>query len=103
MRRKKDAKRPIIEESVKATKIKNKLLKHWDHIDRQITKESLEETASKIHLSIAKNATQRVHLKAKPITLFAENQNTAKISKKISQITDKIKKEIYVPSSHKEG
>ena len=76
-------------ESRKTRKTREKLLRHWDNVERKVTPEALRESTDEIHRWIARHAHQRVPLKAK-IALFDENQNAAKVSQRIATIAKKL-------------
>ena len=62
--------------------------------EKRITEEALEKKSIEIHRWISKNAIDRVSLTAKNIALFDENQNTAKVSQKISSLAEKLQKQL---------
>lgn len=82
--------RPLAPESLKTRRAREKLLKQWEEENRQITPEALQETIDKIHKWIADNAKHRVPIKEK-IELFNQNQNAAALSRKVQQISEKLK------------
>ncbi len=83
----------LAEESQKTRKVREKLVKYWSDIDSQVTEKALEEKSAEIQQWIARHAQDRVSLKSKNISLFDENQNTAKLSKKIAEFAEQIKKD----------
>jgi BMFP domain-containing protein YqiC len=90
----KEKRKTVAEESVKTRKAREKLRKKLEALERKVTPQALEKKTIEIHRWIARHAAHRVVLRSKTISLFDENQNTAKISKKISGLADQIQKEI---------
>jgi hypothetical protein len=82
----------VAEESHKTKKVREKLKRHLDQIERQVTKKALEQKTSEIHRWIARHALQRVPLKNKEIALFDENQNVASVSQRIRKLSMKLQK-----------
>jgi hypothetical protein len=87
----KDKKKAIADESQKTRKVREKLVKYWADMEKQVTNDALQETTVEIHQWIARHAPDRVSLKSKNICLFDENQNTAKLSKKVAEFAEQIK------------
>jgi len=85
-------KKEIANESLKTQKAREKLQKRLEVIDAQITKEAIDKKASEIQRWIARNASNRVSLKDKSISLFDENQNAADISIKVAKIAEQLQK-----------
>lgn len=81
------------EESYKTRKAREKLKKKLCEIDQMITAEALKEKTIEIHRWIERHSSDRAILKTKSISLFDENQNTASVSKKISEIAEQLKGE----------
>lgn len=81
---------PIAEESVKTKRAREKLQKKFQAIEEQISQKELEKKNVEIHRWISRHATNRVVLKNKNISLFDENQNTAKISQRITNIVQNL-------------
>ncbi|PCI92602.1 hypothetical protein COB11_07005 [Candidatus Aerophobetes bacterium] len=86
-----ESNRNIAEESLKTKKVREKLKRHFEKIDEEITKQALNRKITEIHRWISRHAMQRVTLKSKSISLFDENQNTARISQKVSAFAIKLK------------
>jgi len=78
--------KPLAEESDKTKKLREKLRKHFQLIDEQVTKQALERKISEIHRWIGRHASHRVVLKNKTIALFDENQNAAQMSQRITNL-----------------
>ncbi|MCH9631073.1 MAG: hypothetical protein S4CHLAM37_10860 [Chlamydiia bacterium] len=87
----KNSKKNIAEESLKTKKVREKLKRHFEKIDEEITQQALNRKITEIHRWISRHAMQRVTLKSKSISLFDENQNTASISQKVSTFAIKLK------------
>jgi hypothetical protein len=81
----------IAEESIKTRKVREKLKKHLEKIDSQVTQQELNRKLSEIHRWISRHASHRVSIKAKSFSLFDENQNTAKISQKVAALVFQLK------------
>lgn len=81
----------IAEESPKTRRVREKLKKHFEKIDKQVTQQELSRKISEIHRWISRHAPQRVGIKAKSFSLFDENKNTAQISQKIAALTLQLK------------
>lgn len=95
MRSKKDKEKQkaAVDESVQVQKAREKLKKKLEELDEKVTKQALERKSLEICRCISKNASERIALQAKEISLFDENQNTAKVSRKVSLMAEKIKKD----------
>lgn len=78
------------EESSKTKRAREKLKRHLNAIDAQITHEALKKTRVEIHQWIARHAHHRVPLKEKNISLFDENQNTAGLSQRVASLAQQI-------------
>src|SRR5438105_11116264 len=86
--------RSVVAESAQTRKAREKLQKKLDALEKKITKQALEKKVIEIHRWIAKNSPQRIILPSKNISLFDENQNAAKISRKIMGIAEQIRKDM---------
>ena len=74
--------RPIAEESEKTVKARQKLLERLG--EQESTQADLERARESIHQQIANNLKERLPVEGK-FGLFDENQNPAKVSKKVSE------------------
>ena len=83
----------LAEESAKTRRAREKLKKKLEALDSQITPEALQEKTIEIHRWIERHLSDRTVLKTKEIALFDENQNTATVSKKVSEIAEQLRKE----------
>lgn len=83
----------MAEESAKTLKARHKLKKQLEILDQKITPQALEKKMREIHQWISRHAQHRVVLKTKTISLFDENQHTAEISHKISELAQKLQAE----------
>jgi hypothetical protein len=92
-------KRPIAKESQKTRRAREKLKKRFVEHDEAITEQALEQKTIEIHRWIARQAAQRVVLRSKNISLFDENQNTAKLSRRIEELAAKVSSHFSSPSS----
>jgi ubiquinone biosynthesis protein UbiJ len=90
---KKEKKKNVVTESVQVRRAREKLKRRMETIEQKITVQALEKKSLEIHQWIAKHASDRVVLYAKEISLFDENQNTAKVSQKVSLLAERIQKE----------
>ena len=90
----KSRKNMFAEESLKTQKARAKLIRRFGEHEKKITPEELEKKAVEIHRWIARHAPNRVALKAKSISLFDENQNTAKLSRRVAQLAESIQQEL---------
>lgn len=81
----------VMEESFKTKKMREKLKKHFETIDAQVTQQELNRKIVEIHRWISRHAMQRVTLKSKTVSLFDGNQNAAQISQKIASIASQLK------------
>jgi hypothetical protein len=86
----KEKKKVIAEESAKTRRAREKLKKQLDALEKKITPQALEKKSIEIHRWIARHAPQRVVLRTKTISLFDENQNTAKLSHRVSSLAEQI-------------
>jgi len=84
----------LAEESIKTKKVREKLKKHLDKIEKQVTQQELNRKLSEIHRWISRHALHRVNIKLKSFALFDENQNAAKISQKITSIVFQLKERL---------
>ena len=73
-------------ESEKTKRAREKLKKRLDLLEKQITKEALNKKIIEIHDRISRHAPCRVVLKRKTISLFDNNQNSAEVSNKVSEV-----------------
>lgn len=84
----------IAPESIKTKRAREKLLKQWDEEKGRLTPKEIEKTIAKIHKWIADNAKHRIPIKKTSIRLFNQNQEAARISKKVAQLAEKIRLEM---------
>jgi hypothetical protein len=82
----------IAKESEKTKKARVKLQKKLEKIDRLVTQEGLKRKVQEIHYWISRHSSNRVTLKNKNISLFDENQNTARCSQRIASILETLRK-----------
>lgn len=80
----------LAEESAKTKKTREKLRKRLDEMDQGITPQALKRKSVEIHRWIAHHAADRIVLRSKSISLFDENQNTARLSHKVSSVVKKL-------------
>ena len=92
----KDKKKVYAEESAKTRRAREKLKKKLDALEKQITPQALEEKTIEIHRWIERHASQRAVLRSKAISLFDENQNTAALSKKVSDLAEQLQKDFKI-------
>lgn len=90
----KQASKRFAPESAKTRKTREKLQRHWEDVEKQITPEALREKTDEIHRWIARHAQYRVPLREKNISLFDENQNAARISQRVTAIAQKLQEEM---------
>ena len=93
----KDEKKEIAKESYKTKRAREKLKKKLEAIDLEVTEQALEQKTIEIHRWIARHAPYRVVLRTKNISLFDENQNTAKLSKRVEGIALKVQEQSAAP------
>lgn len=82
----KDEGQVLAEESSKTKKTREKLRKHLQEMDQNVTPQALKRKSLEIHRWISRHAPHRVVLKSKSISLFDENQNTASGSQKVAEL-----------------
>lgn len=87
----KDDSKIVAPESEKTRKTREKLKKHFETVDQNITPQALQRQTLEIHRWISKHANERIVLRSKSFSLFDENQNAARLSLKIAQFIDRIK------------
>jgi hypothetical protein len=90
----KNKKKYPVDESVQVAKAREKLKKRLESVEKRVTEQALEKKSVEIHKWISKNASERVVLYDKNISLFDENQNTAKVSQRVGALAEKIKNEM---------
>ncbi len=90
----KNKKKYPVDESVQVGKAREKLRKRLEAVEKKITEQALEKKSVEIHKWISKNISERVVLYTKNISLFDENQNTAKVSQRVNAVAEKIQKEM---------
>lgn len=83
----------LAEESSKTKKIREKLQKHLQEMDQNITPQALKRKLLEIYQWISRHASNRSILRSKASSLFDGNQNTAEFSQKISQLIGQLKVE----------
>ena len=81
----------VVQESLKTKKIREKIRKSWANFDQLVTPEALKVQVEEIHRWIARHAKSRIRLKNKKISLFDENQNTAKIGPRVRAIAQRLR------------
>jgi hypothetical protein len=87
-----DTTKKILEnESEKTLKIRKKIQDKIKREEEGITPEALQKKIVEMHQWIAHRAHTRTPLLEKSISLFDENENSARLSKKISRIMNQIK------------
>jgi hypothetical protein len=87
----KDRKKAIAEESLKTRRAREKLKKQLEVLEKKLTSQALEKKTIEIHRWIARHAPHRVTLRSKTISLFDENQNAAKLSRKVAVIAERLR------------
>lgn len=84
--------RPLAPESLKTRRAREKLLKQWEAEKEHFTEKAIEETAEKIKKWIADNSKNRIQIKKdKSIKLFNHNHDSAEVSKKVQQLSERLK------------
>jgi len=81
-------------ESDKTKRAREKLRKQLEVADSQITDQAIDQKKAEIERWIERNTKNRSVLKSKAISLFDENQNPAKESSKIEQMSKDLEKEL---------
>lgn len=79
-------------ESEKTKKARLKLKRKLEKVDKQVTQDALKRKVQEIHHWIARHAQHRIVLRDKNISLFDENQNTARLSMKVTSVLEELKK-----------
>jgi len=92
----KDKKKVCAEESAKTRRAREKLKKKLEAFEKQITPQALEEKTIEIHRWIERHSSQRAVLRSKTFSLFDENQNTAVLSKKVSDLAEQLQKDFKI-------
>ena len=87
----------IAKESSKTKKVREKLERRLQLIERKITPEELQKKRIEIHHWIARHAQHRVVLKDKNISLFDENENAAQSSQKVKEVLLKLQENFSSP------
>ena len=90
----KNPSKSLVDESLRTKKTREKLKKHFEALDQTITPQALKRKSLEIHRWIARHASERIVLKAKSISLFDENQNTAKLSQKVSKLAGNLQEKL---------
>jgi lysyl-tRNA synthetase class I len=91
----------IAKESDKTQKAREKLKRNLERNDKKVTKEELDKKLKEIYSWIARYSSHRMILKDKHICLFDENQNTAKLSKYVSEMIKKLQQECFLNMNKK--
>lgn len=81
----------LAEESAKTKKARAKLKEKLDATDKKVTPQALEKKSQEISKWIERHAHDRVVVK-KDISLFDQNQNSAKMSRNTEKVAEEIKK-----------
>jgi len=92
----KDKKKVCAEESAKTRRAREKLKKKLEAFEKQITPQALEEKTIEIHRWIERHSSQRAVLRSETFSLFDENQNTAVLSKKVSDLAEQLQKDFKI-------
>lgn len=87
MSREKEPKKNLAEESAKTRRAREKLKKQLENVERKMTPQALEKKTIEIHQWIARHTQSRVVIKNK-FSLFDENQNTARLSTRVSSLAE---------------
>jgi len=95
-----EQKTQIADESPKTRKAREKLKRQMEALDKKMTPQALKKKSIEIYRWIERHAQHRVILKSKSICLFDENQNTADLSQRVIQLTEKLKKEFHGSKEH---
>lgn len=82
--------RQFAQESEKTKKLRKKLREQLRSLDEKVTQQALDRKLHEIHHWISRHAVNRIPLKNKSISLFDENQNTAKVSQKVVNFVKKL-------------
>lgn len=83
----------IAEESAATRKVREKIQKKIDKLEKKITPDAIKKKIREMHKWIAKHAGQRVILRTKSISLFDGNQHAAQMSRKAIVLAEQLKKE----------
>jgi cephalosporin-C deacetylase-like acetyl esterase len=89
----------VAPESVKTRRAREKLRKQFEDLEKKITPKALEKKSLEIHRWIARHAHHRIVLHTKTISLFDENQNTAKLSQRIVKLSQALSANVNNPQS----
>jgi len=84
-------------ESERTKRTREKLKRHLQSIDENVTGYALSRKTKEIHRWISRHAQTRIVLKSKTICLFDENKNAAKLSQRVSSLLIKIRDSISIP------
>ncbi len=87
--------KPLAEESLKTRKIREKLTTYFATLEQNITSEALQRKSYEIHRWMHRYSADRIPLKSKASFPFDENQNTAKLSRKIRQLAKHLNPSSY--------
>lgn len=80
-------------ESAQIQRARQKILQQIEAAEKRITPESLSKMTLLIHRQLSRHSSERISLKTKSITLFDENQHSAKTeSRFIGKLLQQIKK-----------
>ena len=82
----------VAEESAKTKKARAKLKEKLDATDKRITPEALEKKSQEISQWIERHSNDRLPVK-KDISLFDQNQNSAKMSRNTEKMAEELKKQ----------
>lgn len=82
------------EESAKTKKVREKLKRRLEEMDQGITSQALKRKVFEIERWIARHARERITLRNKSISLFDGNQNSARLSQKVSVVIENLKKRL---------
>jgi len=80
-------------------KILDKLKRRLDDLDKQITKERLEDSRTKIQYWIDRHTADRTPIQGKDFKLFTEGRNAAKMSKRVESFRQHLKNAFYLSAS----
>ena len=89
--KKEKQKETFADESLKTKKTREKLKKQSQAFDQKLTTYQIKQKNHEIHRWISCHAANRISLKSKNISLFDENQNTAALSQKVSDLITYLK------------
>lgn len=82
-------------ESQAVKRLRNRLKKHLNELDSQMSEENLRKQAVAIRTILTRNSSSRLDLKDKSLRLFDKNTHSAKEAKATERLRELVKRDYF--------